>query len=62
MLLARQMIQLAGRTVKDKDNPNGDIEIIYTGLRPGEKMYEELLIDGRSGAQAIPVSLRLTSL
>ena len=53
-LLARQMIQLAGRTVKDKDNPNGDIEIIYTGLRPGEKMYEELLIDGRSLSTSHP--------
>jgi len=46
--LARQMIKLAGRTVKDKNTPKGDIEIIYTGLRPGEKMYEELLVDGCS--------------
>ena len=42
------MIKLAGRTVKDKNTPKGDIEIIYTGLRPGEKMYEELLVDGCS--------------
>ena len=44
--LAEQMINLSGLTVKDKDNPNGDIEIKVTGLRPGEKLYEELLIDG----------------
>ena len=42
--LARRMIQLAGRTVRDHENPNGDISIEYTGLRPGEKLYEELLI------------------
>lgn len=42
--LARKMIYLSGLTVKDLDNPNGDIEIKYTGLRPGEKLYEELLI------------------
>ena len=53
-MLARQMIQLAGRTVKEKDNPNGEIEIIYTGLRPGEKMYEELIIDGRSLSTSHP--------
>ena len=44
--LARKMIQLSGLHVKDKHNPSGDIEIKYTGLRPGEKLYEELLIDG----------------
>ncbi|HRD91885.1 MAG TPA: nucleoside-diphosphate sugar epimerase/dehydratase [Accumulibacter sp.] len=42
--LARNMIRLAGYTVRDDDNPEGDIEIIITGLRPGEKLYEELLI------------------
>ncbi|CAM3402613.1 polysaccharide biosynthesis protein [Halomonas lysinitropha] len=42
--LARRMIQLTGLEVKDDDNPDGDIEIVYTGLRPGEKLYEELLI------------------
>ena len=43
--LARQMIELSGYKVLDADNPNGDIAITYTGLRPGEKLYEELLIN-----------------
>lgn len=42
--LARNMIRLAGHALKDSDNPQGDIEILVTGLRPGEKLYEELLI------------------
>ncbi len=42
--LARRMIHLSGFRVKDEAQPFGDIEIIYTGLRPGEKLYEELLI------------------
>ncbi|WP_136683339.1 polysaccharide biosynthesis protein [Falsirhodobacter xinxiangensis] len=42
--LAQQMIEAAGYTVRDADNPNGDIEILVTGLRPGEKLHEELLI------------------
>lgn len=42
--LARNMIRLAGYTVRDEDNPEGEIEIAITGLRPGEKLYEELLI------------------
>jgi len=42
--LAKRLINLSGMEVKDKDNPDGDIEIIFTGLRPGEKLYEELLI------------------
>jgi FlaA1/EpsC-like NDP-sugar epimerase len=44
MDLARRMIELSGLTVKDQENPDGDIEIEITGLRPGEKLYEELLI------------------
>jgi len=44
--LAKKMIKLSGLQVLDKNNPKGDIEIKYTGLRPGEKLYEELLIDG----------------
>ncbi|MDC3126967.1 polysaccharide biosynthesis protein, partial [Gammaproteobacteria bacterium] len=42
--LAKRLISLSGMELKDKDNPEGDIEIIITGLRPGEKLYEELLI------------------
>ena len=43
--LAKDMIRLSGMTVKNEKNPDGDIEIVFTGLRPGEKLYEELLID-----------------
>ncbi len=42
--LARKMIELSGLTVRDSINPDGDIAIQVTGLRPGEKLYEELLI------------------
>lgn len=44
--LARRMTELAGLTLKDESNPEGDIEIEIIGLRPGEKLYEELLISG----------------
>ena len=42
--LARRMIELSGLEVRDEQNSDGDIEISVTGLRPGEKLYEELLI------------------
>lgn len=42
--LARQMVAAAGYTIRSDDNPDGDIEIQITGLRPGEKLHEELLI------------------
>ncbi|MGD1883561.1 MAG: polysaccharide biosynthesis protein [Paracoccaceae bacterium] len=44
--LARQVIETAGYTVRDDKNPDGDIEIEFTGLRPGEKMSEELTLSG----------------
>lgn len=44
--LAKKMIQLSGLELLDENNPNGDIAIEYTGLRPGEKLYEELLVGG----------------
>ena len=50
--LAHKMIHLSGMRLKDKMNPEGDIAIEYTGLRPGEKLYEELLIgDNVKGTQ-----------
>ena len=42
--LARRMVELSGMTVRDELHPDGDIELTVTGLRPGEKLYEELLI------------------
>jgi FlaA1/EpsC-like NDP-sugar epimerase len=42
--LARNMVELSGLSVRNADNPEGDFEISVTGLRPGEKLYEELLI------------------
>ena len=42
--LAYRMVNLMGLTVRDDDNPEGDIDIDYVGLRPAEKLYEELLI------------------
>ncbi len=50
--LAKRMIHLSGFSHKDEANPDGDIEIRFTGLRPGEKLYEELLI----GDNTLPTS------
>jgi FlaA1/EpsC-like NDP-sugar epimerase len=44
MDLARRMVRLSGLTLRDDQNPKGDIDIVISGLRPGEKLYEELLI------------------
>ena len=46
--LVIKLIKLSGLQLKDKSNPDGDIEIKITGLRPGEKIYEELLADGEN--------------
>ena len=46
--LAEQMILLSGKSIKSKHNPKGDVEIVISGLRPGEKLYEELLIESKA--------------
>ena len=56
--LARQMVRLSGLRVRDAHTPDGDIEIRCTGLRPGEKLYEELLIEASSEATAHPLIYR----
>ena len=53
--LARQMVELSGCTVRDKQNPNGDIAITFTGLRPGEKLYEELLLSDTDQSTGHPL-------
>ncbi|WP_019615919.1 nucleoside-diphosphate sugar epimerase/dehydratase [Psychromonas ossibalaenae] len=50
--LAKNLIKLSGLEVKSEDNPHGDIAIKYTGLRPGEKLFEELLIGDNVGKTA----------
>ena len=54
MDLARRMVELSGLTVRDDGNFGGDIEIAITGLRPGEKLYEELLIGDNPTPTAHP--------
>lgn len=56
--LAERMIRLSGLEPKDESHPDGDIEIHYTGLRPGEKLYEELLIGGNVRATPHPKIMR----
>ena len=56
--LAEKMIHLSGLEVKDDLNPDGDIEIIYTGLRPGEKLFEELLIGDNVSETDNPLIMR----
>jgi FlaA1/EpsC-like NDP-sugar epimerase len=54
MDLAKRMVELSGLTLRDADHPSGDMEIAITGLRPGEKLYEELLIGGNPTPTAHP--------
>ena len=56
--LARRMVELSGLRVRDAACPNGDIAITVTGLRPGEKLYEELLIGGNPSATEHPRILK----
>ena len=56
--LARTMIRLAGLTEKNENFPEGDIEIQFTGLRAGEKLYEELLIGSNTSSTPHPEILR----
>jgi FlaA1/EpsC-like NDP-sugar epimerase len=56
--LARRMIELSGLTVRDEADAKGDIEIKVTGLRPGEKLYEELLIGDNPEGTAHPLIMK----
>lgn len=56
--LARRMISLMGLTPRDDENPDGDIEITYTGLRPAEKLFEELLIGTNVTGTEHPMIMR----
>ncbi len=56
--LARRMIKLTGLNVRDDSNPEGDVEIEYSGLRPGEKLFEELLIGSNVTGTEHPMIMR----
>ena len=56
--MARRMIEMSGRTVRDEAHPHGDVAIEISGLRPGEKLYEELLIDASAMPTPHPKILR----
>jgi FlaA1/EpsC-like NDP-sugar epimerase len=56
--LARRLVNLMGLTVRDADNPDGDIEIEYTGLRTAEKLFEELLIGSNVTGTDHPMIMR----
>lgn len=52
--MARRMIALAGRSIRDRERPDGEIEIRFTGVRPGEKLFEELVIGDNLGPTVHP--------
>lgn len=56
--LAKKMIHLSGLSIKDQEAPHGDIAIEFSGLRPGEKLYEELLIGANSEPTEHPMIMR----
>jgi FlaA1/EpsC-like NDP-sugar epimerase len=56
--MARKMIHLSGLEIRDENRPDGDMEIVYTGLRPGEKLYEELLIGNNVSSTEHPKIMR----
>jgi FlaA1/EpsC-like NDP-sugar epimerase len=56
--LAEQMVRLSGLSLRDAQNPSGEIGVVCTGLRPGEKLFEELLIDGESEPTQHPLVFR----
>jgi FlaA1/EpsC-like NDP-sugar epimerase len=58
--LARTMIEMAGLQEKNEQNPDGDIELRFVGLRPGEKLYEELLIGNEAAPSEHPRIMRTT--
>ena len=58
MVLRWKMIQLSGLQVRDRDNPDGDIEIQFIGLRPGEKLFEELLVGDNTHKTENPLIMR----
>lgn len=60
--LAEKMIKLSGLTIKDENNKSGDIEIIFKGLRTGEKLYEELLINAEAVKSEHPLIFKAEEL
>ena len=56
--LARRLIKLSGMDLTTDTNPDGDIEIVFTGLKPGEKLYEELLIGNQVSETSHPRILK----